>query len=94
MKNMKIVRSKLSEQQYAYLKLIAAEVRSTPGDMLLALAFGGMESDDEDSGVDLIDQWIANLRGFVDERKIPSTDPQRINGYTSGGRIAVEVPHA
>jgi hypothetical protein len=85
------VRSRLSSQQNAYLGLIAAELRATPGDVLLGLAFGKIESLDGDIH---IGDFIACLKGFVDERKIPSIDPDKANDFYSGGRVAVEVPNA
>lgn len=90
----KIVRSKLSEQQAAYLNLIAAELRATPGDVLLSLAFSAIESEVGNDGESKAAQWLASLRGFVDERKVPTIDPGEVNDYASGGRVAVEVPHA
>lgn len=86
----KTVRCELSEQQSAYLNLIAAELRASPGEILLAEAFAGIESAAEECGVA---QMLANLRSFVDQRRVPEVDPDDINDRTGGGRETVAVPH-
>lgn len=79
----------MTVQQKQYLDSISAECRAKPADMLLALAFGMIESDKDEVG---LEHWVACLRGFVDERRVPTFKPSDVNGYESGGEIPEDLP--
>jgi hypothetical protein len=90
------VRVQLSEQQKAYLDIAAKTFRASPGDLLVAFAFGLIEINQDTGGDKPVESWLQLLRDFVDDRKVPTPDPQEIDGttYQPMGRLAVEVPHA
>jgi hypothetical protein len=72
----------LTKQQLAYLNELGYFIRAEPGELLLALSFGAIETNGGNE--DRAQGYMRDLVNWVDERRVPEVGCDPINMVDSG----------
>ncbi len=82
------IQVELSSAQLAQLKAVAKLIRSTPGNMLVALAFSKLAMVESECGQwSLVDEYNSAILSFVDNRHVVALD---LADLTQCGPIGVD----